>query len=206
MQKLTSFRFTVPYGGLRDIDLKPGETIIIAPATGSFGRAAVKLALAMGARAIAVGRNPETLKKLAASYERIEAVQITGDVQADLKSLQTFGPIDAFFDISPPEAANSTHFRSCILALRHSGRVSFLGGLKGELTIPIKVMLQRDLMLKGKWMYSRQDVKDLIKMIEIGVLKLGGQKVEKFSLEDWEKGFNTAAEYSGTDSGAVIVP
>jgi len=196
----------VPYGGLRDIDLKPGETVIIAPATGSFGGAAVKLALAMGARVIAVGCNPETLNKLAASYERIEAVQITRDAQADLKSLQTFGPIDAFFDVSPPEAANSTHFRSCILALRHSGRVSFVGGLKGELTIPIKVVLQRDLMLKGKWMYSRQDLKDLIKMIEIGVLKLGGQKVEKFSLEDWEKGFNAAAEYSGTDSGAVIVP
>jgi threonine dehydrogenase-like Zn-dependent dehydrogenase len=81
-----------------------------------------------------------------------------------------------------------------------------MGGLKGELAIPIKVVLQQDLMLKGKWVYSRQDVKDLIKMIEIGVLKVGGQKVEKFWLEDWEKGFNAAAEYSGTDSGAVIVP
>jgi NADPH:quinone reductase-like Zn-dependent oxidoreductase len=71
MQKPTPFGFTVPYGGLRDIDLKPGETIIIAPAAGSFGGAAVKLALAMGALVIAVGRNPEALKKLAASYERI---------------------------------------------------------------------------------------------------------------------------------------
>ena len=160
----------------------------------------------MGARVIDIGRNPEALKKLAASHERIESVQITGDVQADLKSLQPFGPIDAFFNISPPEAANSTHFRSCILALRHSGRVSFMGGLKGELTIPIRAVLQRDLMLKGKWMYSRQDVKDLIKMIEIGVLKLGGQKVDKFSLEDWKKGFNAAAEYSRTPGGAVIIP
>jgi threonine dehydrogenase-like Zn-dependent dehydrogenase len=160
----------------------------------------------MGARVIAIGRNPEALKKLAASHERIESVQITGDVQADLKSLQPFGPIDAFFNISPPEAANFTHFRSCILVLRYSGRVSFMGGLNGELTIPIKVVLQMDLMLKGKWMYFRQDVKDLIKMIEIGVLKLGGQKVDKFSLEDWKKGFNAAGEYSGTPGGAVIIP
>jgi hypothetical protein len=49
-------------------------------------------------------------------------------------------------------------------------------------------------------------VKDLIKMIEIGVLKLGGQKVDKFSLEDWKKGFNAAGEYSGTPGGAVIIP
>lgn len=46
-------------------------------------------------------------------------------------------------------------------------------------------------------MYTRQDVRDLIKMIGIGVLKLGGQKVDRFALEDWERGFERAAEYSG---------
>jgi D-arabinose 1-dehydrogenase-like Zn-dependent alcohol dehydrogenase len=40
----------VPYGGLVDIRLQPGETIIIAPATGLFGGRAVEVALAMGAR------------------------------------------------------------------------------------------------------------------------------------------------------------
>jgi NADPH-dependent curcumin reductase CurA len=40
-------RFVVPYGGLRDIDVKPGETVIVAPAAGSFGGAAVRMALAM---------------------------------------------------------------------------------------------------------------------------------------------------------------
>ena len=34
----------VAYGGLRDIDLKPGETIVVAPATGQFGGAAVQMA------------------------------------------------------------------------------------------------------------------------------------------------------------------
>lgn len=196
----------VPYGGLADIDLKPGETIIIAPATGAFGGAAVKVALAMGARVIAMGRDLEALKRLAESHERIVIVQNTGDVQADTKSLQSFGPIDAFFDISPPAAADSTHFRSCILALRRTGRISIMGGLNGSLAIPIKVVVYMDLQLKGKWMYSRQDVKDLIKMVEIGLLKLGGQKVDRFALEDWEKGFNAAAEHSGGGGAAIIVP
>jgi NADPH-dependent curcumin reductase CurA len=40
----------VPYGGLSDIKLQAGETIIIAPATGWFGGRAVEAALAMGAR------------------------------------------------------------------------------------------------------------------------------------------------------------
>ncbi|KAI9738087.1 MAG: hypothetical protein M1818_005515 [Claussenomyces sp. TS43310] len=199
-------RLMVPYGGLVDIDLKPGETIIIAPATGSFGRAAVKVALVMGARVIAMGRNIEALKTLAASHERIETVQITGDVQADTKSLQSLGPIDAYFDISPPEAAKSTHFRSCMLALRRAGRVSLMGGLDGSLTIPVKVVVSRDLQLRGKWMYSREDVYNLIKMIEVGLLKLGGQNVDKFALEDWEKGFSAAAERSATGGAALIIP
>ena len=40
----------VPYGGLYDIQLEPGETIVVCPATGGFGGA-------MGARVIAMGRN-----------------------------------------------------------------------------------------------------------------------------------------------------
>ncbi|KAE8454569.1 hypothetical protein EG329_000192 [Mollisiaceae sp. DMI_Dod_QoI] len=203
-------RLLVPYGGLKDIGLSPGETIIIAPATGAFGSAAIKVALAMGARVIALGRNASTLEKLAASYShsRIEICQITGDEKVDLKSLQAFGRIDAFFDISPPAASDSTHFRSCMLALRKGGRVSLMGGLRGELTIPVKVVVSMDLRIRGKWMYERQDVKDLIKMVEIGVLGLGGQRVERFALEDWEKGFDAAAEFAGMGgaAAAVIVP
>jgi D-arabinose 1-dehydrogenase-like Zn-dependent alcohol dehydrogenase len=196
----------VPYGGLADIGLKPGETVIIAPATGSFGRAAVRVALAMGAIVIAIGRNTEKLDRLAASLERVETVQISGDVKADLKAIQAFGSIEAFFDISPPEAASSTHFQSCILALGHAGRISFMGGLKGDLSIPVRAILTRDIQLKGKLMYSRQDVKDLIRMVETGILKLGGRNIGRYSLNDWEEGFSTAARMVGTDSSAIIVP
>ncbi|TVY82010.1 L-threonine 3-dehydrogenase [Lachnellula suecica] len=199
-------RLMVPYGGLADINLKLGETVVIAPATGDFGRAAVKVALAMGARVIAMGRNSELLAKLAASDERIEWVQITGDVQEDTKSLQAFGTVDAYFDISPREASKSTHFKSCILALKHSGRACFMGGLLDDLAIPLRSVVQKDLKLCGKWMYSRQNVKDLIGLVEFGALKLGGQKVDKFSLDDWEKGFDTAAGYSGIDEAAIFVP
>ncbi|CZR62956.1 related to ADH3-alcohol dehydrogenase III [Phialocephala subalpina] len=204
-------RLLVPYGGLRDINLQPGETIIIAPATGAFGSAAVKCALAIGARVIALGRNLDALKPLASKSSnpaRVETVQLTGDVQTDLKVLQVFGRIDAYLDISPPAAANSTHFKSCILSLRKGGRVSFMGGLNDEITIPIKAVVSRDLQLRGKWMYERKDVRDLIRMVEMGLLKLGGQKVDKFKLGEWEAAFDRAAEYAGSggEKAAVIVP
>lgn len=86
--------------------------------------------------------------------------------------------------------------------------MSFMGGLNDEIMIPIKAVVSRDLQLRGKWMYERNDVRDLIRMVEMGLLKLGGQKVDKFKLEEWEKGFDKAAEYAGSGGGAaaVIVP
>ena len=108
----------VPYGGLRDIGLSAGETVIVSPATGAFGGAAVVVALAMGARVIAMGRNVQALEKIKQRSDRIETVPITGDVLKDSGALKSFGPVDAFFDISPPEAGKSTHIKSGILALR----------------------------------------------------------------------------------------
>jgi threonine dehydrogenase-like Zn-dependent dehydrogenase len=206
-------RCCVPYGGLSDIGVKAGETVIVAPATGPFGGAAVEVALAMGARVIAMGRNVEVLKKIQASHPgRVEIVQMSGDTQGDLDALKKLWTIDAYFDISPPAAEKSTHFRSCILALRHGGRVSLMGGVHNDVAIPHSAVMHRDLTIKGKWMYSRQNVWDLIKMIEIGVLRLdkgksSGKVFQKFELEDWSKAFDAAAAgASGMAAKALIVP
>ena len=200
----------VPYGGLRDIKLETGETVIVSPATGSFGGAAVKVALAMGARVIAMGRNVDALRGIAVSFERVEAVPITGDVVADTKELKKFGSIDAMFDISPPEAAKSTHLKSGILALRNSGRVSLMGGMHEDIPIPHHAIMRNNLQLRGKWMYERDDIEALIKMIETGILKLGGKGggnvVGKFKLEEWQKAFDAAAENPGIGQVVVIAP
>ena len=107
---------SVPFGGLRNVDGKTGEKVIITPATGAFGSAAVVAALAMGARVVTMGRNVEALERLkpSSSEGRIRIVQNTGDVMADVKELTKDGPADVFFDISPGKAAKSTHFESCI--------------------------------------------------------------------------------------------
>lgn len=92
----------------------------------------------MGARVIAFGRSKDSLaylKERVPHPERVETVAITGDVMGDCKELQKYGPIDAFFDIGPPEAHASTHLKSAILALRHSARISLMAGYReGTLT------------------------------------------------------------------------
>lgn len=108
----------VPYGVLRDIGLKAGETVIVSPATGAFGGATVLVTVTMGARVIAMGRKMEKLDRIKKRSERIETVPITGDVLKDSEALRSLGPVDAFFDISPAEAGKSTHIKSGILGLK----------------------------------------------------------------------------------------
>ena len=201
----------VPYGGLKDIELQPGQTIIVAPATGAFGGAAVLVALAMGARVMALGRNKDALARLKQKVphpERVHTVPITGDVLADCAALkQHWGEADAFFDISPPEAQKSTHFKSAILALRHSGRVSLMGGLLEDLPIPHRAIMRKNLRLQGKWMYERSDIADMFKLVEGGMLKLGAEggaeSVGEYSLEQWEEACDMA--YENALMGQVVV-
>ncbi|KAJ3903180.1 hypothetical protein F5879DRAFT_960779 [Lentinula edodes] len=203
-------KLVVPYGGLNDIGLKPGETVIIAPATGPFGSAAVRVALAMGAgRVIAMGRNETMLHKLSTLDARISTVRITGNEKTETDALKKLGPIDVFFDISPFMAANSTHFKSAIAALRHSGRISLMGGVYADMSFPYLSFMHRNLTMKGTWMFSREQMFGFVKLLESGLLPLGeknGLSVGgKFGLEEWEEAFEKA-RVAGAGEVVVIVP
>ena len=137
----------VPYGGLRDVNLQAGETVIIAPATGGFGGAAVLVALAMGARVIAMDRKLESLAKLKKISNRVETVQITGNLEGEIAALARYGPVDAYLDISPPKVTNSTHVKAGIMSLRHRDRVSLMGGFIGDVAIPHRVVMLKDIEL-----------------------------------------------------------
>ena len=199
---------SVPFGGLRDVDLRAGEKVIITPAAGAFGSGAVVAALAMGAQVVAMGRNMEALERVKAlSPDRIQIVQNTGDVVADTKELTKYGPADIFFDVSPGKAVKSTHFKSCIKALRRGGRVSFMSVYE-DLPLPITHITIWDITIKGKWMYSKEDIRFMIKLAETGFLKLGKAggitTVGTFSLEKFEAAFEAAAKMSGPYLQAVI--
>ncbi|KAF2003942.1 NAD(P)-binding protein [Amniculicola lignicola CBS 123094] len=210
----TLSRYLVVYGGLRDIDVRAGETVVVAPATGGFGGAAVMVAVAMGASVIAMGRNEEALAALRGNFEpsRVLTVKITGDVNGDAEQLKKMsgGPIDAAFDISPAMAAKSTHLKSCISSLRQGGRVSLMGGIYEDVPIPYMEVMRKDIKLMGKWMYSRQNVHDVIKRVETDILKIGAQGGVKnegeFGLDEWEKAFDKAEEMTGWNSCVVMKP
>ncbi|KAI4130857.1 MAG: hypothetical protein LQ338_001534 [Usnochroma carphineum] len=201
----------VPFGGLRDLNIRAGDTVIVAPATGSFSGAAVQLAVAMGARVIAASRNLKALEEIAATNDRISIAQLKcNDVQADLLTLQKFGQIDAYLDISPPAAAQSTHIESCLMAVKPYGKVSLMGGIRDHIKIPYMLVMFRSIQLRGRFMYERGDVQALVKLYEQGLLRVGpdaGYKPSpKFGLEEWEKAFEEAEKISSWNEQVLIAP
>ena len=203
-------RHLVPYGGLRGIGLRAGETVIIAPATGGYSGAAVDVASAMGARVIAMGRNVQALQKLAAVNPRVNVVQLTNDPEKDMASLQRFGEIDAYLDISPTAAEGSTHVRTCLMALKPYGRASLMGVLSGDIPIPYVVAALKNITIRGQYMYQRQDARDIIKLVETGVLKLGKKAghnvVGEFKLEETQKALDTALARAAAGSLVLFKP
>ena len=85
-----------------------------------------------------------------------------------------------------------------------------MGGIKDDVPIPHSVFIHWNLTLKGKWMFEREDIKSMIKMVGNGVMKLGGSAgfriVGRFGLDDWDKAFTAAEKNAGLGEFVVITP
>ncbi|KAI4594653.1 hypothetical protein KJ359_007745 [Pestalotiopsis sp. 9143b] len=216
------YKLLVPFGGLTSVGLKPGETVLVSPATGPFGGAACMVALAMGARVLAWGRDEEKLKNIESTLQSINLGRYRGMVKvvkmhneptkdAEAIKLAADGrPIDAYFDISPPQATGSTHFKTGILSLKHGGRVSMMGSLTDDAAVPYTFIMINDITLKGKWMYDRKDIFLLIKMAELGLVRLGKDggcsTPGVFGLDEWKKAWDLAEVKVNLGEKVVISP
>ncbi|KAH8912985.1 alcohol dehydrogenase [Coniochaeta sp. PMI_546] len=202
----------VAYGGLRGINLQPGETVIVSPATGMFSGAAVQVAVAMGAKVIAYSRNQKVLEQIQAAQPagRVKIVLNTGDGEKDTAALKQFGPADAYIDISPYQAANSTHVRNAIMAVKQYGRVSLMGVIPGDIAVPYVYAMWNNLTIRGQYMYERDDVRSLIKLAETGVLPLGEKSgvevIGRFGLEEFDRAIELAASHPEIGTAVVFIP
>jgi NADPH:quinone reductase-like Zn-dependent oxidoreductase len=212
----------VPFGGLSEVDVRPGETVIVAPATGRYGGAAVAVALAMGATVVAAGRRNNALEALAtihASSGRFRTVFLTGDDSANTKAIKsaTCKPdgADVFIDFSP-FAAEGPLLDTAVAVLRPFGRCVIMGGIPGKINVPyLEVMpysevMFKSLRLQGRFMYAREHILRLIQMAESGLLPLGARigikHTEEFGLESIDEALRVAGKLTGWGSHVVLKP
>lgn len=206
----------VPFGGLSEVGLKPGEVVIVAPATGRYGGAAVNIALAMGATVIAGGRNQTMLEKLKSIHltNRLRTVRITGDAAADTELFRTAtgkpDGADVYLDLSPPAVQGSSLLASGIRSLRAFGRCVIMGGNSGNIDFPYLEIMFKSIRIQGRFMYDRQHVQQMIQMVESGLLPLGSKsgvsQTKVFGLEDIQQALESAGKLSGWGEHVVLKP
>ena len=205
--------FLVPYGGLLAADFRAGETILISGATGSFGSAAVAVALAMGAGCVvAPGRNDRALADLARRFgPRLRPTKLLGGEEDDRERMRSAapGPIDCVLDILPPSAP-ATAARAAIMTVRPHGRVVLMGGVGmlggAGLELPYPWIMRNCITVRGQWMYPPEAAVRLVGLVRSGLLRLDDYEVTEFGLDDANEAVTHAAANGGPFKMTVIRP
>ncbi|XYH98376.1 zinc-binding dehydrogenase [Sorangium sp. So ce1128] len=199
----------VPYGGLLAANLQAGETVLISGATGSFGSAGVAVALAMGAGCvIAPGRNEKALEDLARRFgHRVRTVKLLGSEDDDRTRMLRAapGPIDSVLDLLPPSAPAAAA-RAAAMTVRPHGTVVLMGGVAAGLELPYRYLMRSCITLRGQWMFPREAVARLVRLIRSGLLTLDHFDVTEFGLDRANEAVAHAAASAGPFKMTVIRP
>ncbi|KAH7309151.1 hypothetical protein B0I35DRAFT_359899 [Stachybotrys elegans] len=209
-------RLSVAYGSISAAKLIPGETVIVAPATGHFSGAVAEMAAQMGCRVIALTRSKSKLEPLTSRHANITPLELTGEADADVAAIRALCPkgslgADAFLDISPPEAtANPHHFAVGLAALRSKARV-ICSGFLFNVTIPYGTVMMKSISVIGKWMFSHEEVRQCVRMTEAGTIKLGEAAGHLnwgggFKFQDWEEALVEAEKAMAWGQHVLFTP
>jgi threonine dehydrogenase-like Zn-dependent dehydrogenase len=189
----------VAYAGLRDAGIQAGDRVVVGPATGRYGAAAVAVALTVGAQVVALGRSQATLDALWRDFGSPSALR-TAVMQVHeqkdytaLRSVLDPHQADIFVDFSPARAATDHvhtpyHLTAGIRVLRHGGTCCFMGGIAGDVIVPYRRIMRNNIKLVGRFRCGREHLLQTIKLAESGKLlmgaKIGMENVGTYGLED----------------------
>lgn len=85
-----------------------------------------------------------------------------------------------------------------------------MGAIWGDLQVNYASLLFRNITVKGQYMYAREQVSQMLRMIEAGVVRIGklaGHEVQgEFVLEDWEAAFAVLKNTEGWGKGITFTP
>ncbi|MEM1383154.1 MAG: alcohol dehydrogenase family protein [Pseudomonadota bacterium] len=143
----------------------PGETAVIAGASGGVGTAAVQLAKLRGARVLGIAKaaKAQTLLDLGADavVDR-EAPDLTAAIRE-----AAGGPVDVAIDV-----VGGPMFMPLLEALRHGGRYAASGAIAGPMVeVNLRTFYYRDLQLRGATITPPGTMARLVKVVERGQIQ-----------------------------------
>lgn len=145
--------------------LKPGESVLIAGASGGVGSAAVQLCRLRGARVIAIASRSKAalLKELGAEIVIDRAMPEI----AKAIHVAAGGAVDVALDV-----VGGALFGHLVGALRQGGRYSSSGAIAGPVVdFDLRQMIYKDLQLTGATIVPPGTAPRLVRLIEQGLLR-----------------------------------
>jgi len=160
-------------------NLQPGETVVMAGASGGVGSGAIQLSRLRGARVIGIAATSkaEHLKALGADVviDRNEP-----NLEEAIREAAR-GPVDVALDV-----VGGAGFMPLINALRQGGRYSTSGSIAGPMVdFDLRQLIYKDLQLTGATIVPPGTMKRIVGLIEQGLLK--PLLAESFPLQDLGK-------------------
>ncbi len=145
--------------------LLPGETVVIAGASGGVGSAAVQLCRLRGARVIAIASAGKAERLTALGAEAV-VDRISDDLEfAILDAAQ--GPVDVALDV-----VGGDMFMPLVNALRQGGRYSTSGAISGPMVgFDLRQLIYKDLQLTGATIVPPGTMARIVALIEQGGLQ-----------------------------------
>lgn len=156
--------------------LQPGETIVIAGASGGVGTAAIQLCKLRGARVIAIASSGkfDLLKRLGADYCIDRAQE---DLEASIRDCAS-ASVDVALDV-----VGGNMFMPLVNALRQGGRYSSSGAISGPMVeFDLRQLIYKDLQFTGATIVPPGTMKRVVSLIEQGLLQ--PMLAKSFALRD----------------------
>jgi len=145
--------------------LRPGESVVIAGASGGVGSAAIQLCRLRGARVIAIASAAKT-----EALQQLGADQVVDRNTADLEGAiidAAAGPVNVALDV-----VGGNMFMPLINSLRQGCRYSTSGAISGPLVeFDLRQLVYKDLQLTGATIVPPGTMRRLVSLIEQGLLK-----------------------------------
>lgn len=172
---------SITYGtaihGLKDrADLQPGETVAVLGASGGAGLAAVEIAVAMGARVIAVASSDEKLAICKAHGAEHLINYASSDLKLALREVTEGRGVDVVYDCVGGDSAEQA-----VRAMAWKGRFLVVGFASGEIPkLPLNLLLVKGCAALGVFWGEavkrdpashRQHMQDVLQWVKEGRLK-----------------------------------
>ncbi|EHA24961.1 hypothetical protein ASPNIDRAFT_182862 [Aspergillus niger ATCC 1015] len=173
--------YLVPFGGLAEVDVKPGEVVILEHIHGT-----------------------QRLTTVQTTGDE------ASDTQSFQTAVGHPDGANVYLDLSPPTIKDSSLLVAGIRALGSFGRCVLMGGHLGNIQLPYGEIMFKGIRIQGRFMYDRPHVFRLIQMVRSGLLPLGEKggvtHSEEFGLDEIERALDAAERLSGWGGQVVLKP